>query len=189
MPCWQNYGKMSPWHPQTGLLPHSYPLILEESQWIRVDRCSIFKLTAAYKSDTFPQKVNLGVGAYRDDDNKPWVLPVVKKVLYSTCPCTLDLSVHLQATKILLDDETLDHEYLPITGLPEFTAAAAKLILGASSPVIKEGRTVSVQTISGTGANHLGALFLSRFYNWEGGAKRVWLSNPTWGRRLFLRII
>ena len=40
---------------------------------------SIFKLTAAYKADTFPQKVNLGVGAYRDDDSKPWVLPVVKK--------------------------------------------------------------------------------------------------------------
>jgi aspartate/tyrosine/aromatic aminotransferase len=43
-------------------------------------RDSIFKLTAAYQADTFPQKVNLGVGAYRDDDNKPWVLPVVKKV-------------------------------------------------------------------------------------------------------------
>ena len=41
---------------------------------------SIFKLTAAYKVDTFPNKVNLGVGAYRDDDNKPWVLPVVRKV-------------------------------------------------------------------------------------------------------------
>lgn len=41
---------------------------------------SIFKLTAAYKVDPFPKKVNLGVGAYRDDDNKPWVLPVVKKV-------------------------------------------------------------------------------------------------------------
>lgn len=41
---------------------------------------SIFKLTAAYKTDAFPKKVNLGVGAYRDDDSKPWVLPVVKKV-------------------------------------------------------------------------------------------------------------
>jgi len=41
---------------------------------------SIFKLTAAYKTDTFPRKVNLGAGAYRDDDSKPWVLPVVKKV-------------------------------------------------------------------------------------------------------------
>jgi len=41
---------------------------------------SIFKLTATYKVDTFPKKVNLGVGAYRDDNNKPWVLPVVRKV-------------------------------------------------------------------------------------------------------------
>ena len=41
---------------------------------------SIFKLTAAYKEDPFPQKVNLGVGAYRDDNGKPWVLPVVQKV-------------------------------------------------------------------------------------------------------------
>jgi len=44
--------------------------------------CSIFQLTAAYKADTFKDKVNLGVGAYRDNDNKPWVLPVVKKVRF-----------------------------------------------------------------------------------------------------------
>ena len=42
----------------------------------------IFKLTASYKADTYPQKVNLGVGAYRDNDNTPWVLPVVKKVRF-----------------------------------------------------------------------------------------------------------
>ena len=44
---------------------------------------SIFQLTAAYKQDTFPQKINLGVGAYRDDNSKPWVLPVIKKVCAS----------------------------------------------------------------------------------------------------------
>ncbi|KAJ7172588.1 aspartate aminotransferase [Mycena filopes] len=124
---------------------------------------SIFQLTAAYKEDSFDKKVNLGVGAYRDDDNKPWILPVVK-----------------EATRILLSDETLDHEYLPITGLPEFTTAAAKLILGPSSPALAEDRVASVQTISGTGANHLGALFLSRFYQWGTSEKKVWLSNPTW---------
>ena len=42
--------------------------------------CSIFQLTAAYKADAFKNKVNLGVGAYRDDNNKPWILPVVQKV-------------------------------------------------------------------------------------------------------------
>lgn len=45
-----------------------------------VESFSIFKLTAAYKADSFEKKVNLGVGAYRDDRSKPWVLPVVKKV-------------------------------------------------------------------------------------------------------------
>ena len=43
---------------------------------------SIFKLTAAYNADPHPKKINLGVGAYRDNDGKPWVLPVVKKVCH-----------------------------------------------------------------------------------------------------------
>jgi aspartate aminotransferase len=40
----------------------------------------IFALTAAYKADTDPRKINLGVGAYRTEEGKPWVLPVVHKV-------------------------------------------------------------------------------------------------------------
>ena len=80
----------------------------------------------------------------------------------------------------MLNDETLDHEYLPILGLKDFTSTAAKLILGSTSPAIEEDRLVSAQTLSGTGANHLGALFLSKFYKWNGPAK-IYLSNPTWG--------
>lgn len=83
-----------------------------------------------------------------------------------------------------MNDLTLDHEYLPITGLPEFTSAAARLILGADSAAIGEKRVVSVQTISGTGANHLGALFLSRFYVFN-GAKQIYLPDPTWGKLKF----
>jgi aspartate/tyrosine/aromatic aminotransferase len=65
-----------PWLHQIGnvfLVYHN-----ERNTLTRAD--SIFKLTAAYQADPYPNKVNLGVGAYRDDDNKPWVLPVVKKV-------------------------------------------------------------------------------------------------------------
>lgn len=40
----------------------------------------IFSLTAGYKADTHPQKINVGVGAFRTDELKPYVLPVVKKV-------------------------------------------------------------------------------------------------------------
>jgi aspartate aminotransferase len=35
---------------------------------------------AAYRKDSDPKKVDLGIGAYRDDNAKPWVLPVVKQV-------------------------------------------------------------------------------------------------------------
>jgi aspartate aminotransferase len=40
----------------------------------------LFGLMAAYKKDDFQKKVDLGIGAYRDDNAKPWILPVVKKV-------------------------------------------------------------------------------------------------------------
>jgi hypothetical protein len=40
----------------------------------------LFGLMAAYRKDTYEKKVDLGIGAYRDNNAKPWVLPVVKKV-------------------------------------------------------------------------------------------------------------
>jgi aspartate aminotransferase, cytoplasmic len=40
----------------------------------------LFGLMTAYRKDRFDKKVDLGIGAYRDDSAKPWVLPVVKKV-------------------------------------------------------------------------------------------------------------
>ena len=42
----------------------------------------ILGLTEAYKKDQNPNKVNLGAGAYRDDNGKPFVLPSVKKVSF-----------------------------------------------------------------------------------------------------------
>lgn len=47
----------------------------------------LFGLMAAYRKDTYEKKVDLGIGAYRDNHAKPWVLPVVKKVgLYQNLP-------------------------------------------------------------------------------------------------------
>jgi hypothetical protein len=40
----------------------------------------ILGVTEAYKRDTNSKKMNLGVGAYRDDNGKPYVLPSVRKV-------------------------------------------------------------------------------------------------------------
>jgi aspartate aminotransferase len=77
----------------------------------------------------------------------------------------------------LKNDPELNHEYLPIAGLPDFTSAAAKVMLGANSPALAEQRVASLQTISGTGAVHLGALFLQRFYKPQ---PTIYVSNPTW---------
>ena len=40
----------------------------------------LFGLMNAYRRDSSDKKVDLGIGAYRDNNAKPWVLPVVKKV-------------------------------------------------------------------------------------------------------------
>ncbi|KAF2019299.1 aspartate aminotransferase [Aaosphaeria arxii CBS 175.79] len=122
----------------------------------------LFGLMAAFRRDTDPNKVDLGIGAYRDDNAKPWVLPVVKK-----------------ADEKLRNDPNLNHEYLPIAGLADFTSASQKLVLGGDSPAIKEKRVTSLQTISGTGAVHLGALFLAKFYK-PNSNRTAYFSDPTW---------
>ncbi|KAG7448624.1 aspartate aminotransferase [Guyanagaster necrorhizus] len=122
----------------------------------------MFAMITTFKKDPFPKKVNLGAGVYRDEDGKSWVLPAVKK-----------------AHALLIDSPDLNHEYLPIAGLAEFTNSAAKLMFTEESDVIKRGQVVSTQTISGTGANHLGASFLSRFYLFN-GERQVYISRPTW---------
>ena len=40
----------------------------------------IFHLNASYTQDPHPEKISLGIGAYRDNQGNPWILPVVKKV-------------------------------------------------------------------------------------------------------------
>lgn len=40
----------------------------------------ILGVTEAFKRDTNSKKMNLGVGAYRDDQGKPYVLNCVRKV-------------------------------------------------------------------------------------------------------------
>ncbi|KAF7537803.1 hypothetical protein G7Z17_g12784 [Cylindrodendrum hubeiense] len=121
----------------------------------------LFGLAREYRADESPYKVDLGIGAYRDENAKPWVLPVVHK-----------------ADEILRNNPELNHEYGPIAGIASFTTKAADLILGSDSPALKESRATSLQTISGTGAVHLGALFLAKFYQ---GGRTVYVSNPTWG--------
>ncbi|ESO96831.1 hypothetical protein LOTGIDRAFT_231665 [Lottia gigantea] len=120
----------------------------------------VFALTAKYNEDKFQDKVNLGVGAYRTDEGKPWVLPVVR-----------------QAEIQMANDATLNHEYLPVAGLPTYREAAARLLLGEGHKALVENRVEGVQTLGGTGAIRLAAEFLKQFLN----KSVVYVSKPTWG--------
>ncbi|PGH32692.1 aspartate aminotransferase, mitochondrial [[Emmonsia] crescens] len=122
---------------------------------------AILGITEAFKADPFKEKINLGVGAYRDDQGKPYVLP----------------SVRAAEEKVIKSN--LDKEYAGITGVPAFTKAAASLAFGASSPAIKEDRIAITQTISGTGALRIGASFLERFYP-HGEKKKIFIPTPSW---------
>jgi len=123
----------------------------------------VFQLTADYNADQTATKVSLGAGAYRDENGKPWVLPVVKKV-------ERQLAEDVEANLI-------NHEYLPVLGFGAFSEAATKLILGQDSLAIKEGRAFGTQSLSGTGSIRIGAEFISR----QLGVKTVLVSDPTWG--------
>nr|XP_020457455.1 aspartate aminotransferase, cytoplasmic [Monopterus albus] len=125
---------------------------------------AVFKLTQDFTKDQFPTKVNLGVGAYRTDEGQTWVLPVVKR-----------------AEKIIVSDDRLNHEYLPILGLPEFRSSVSRIALGDDSPAIQENRVGAVQCLGGTGALRIGAEFLRCFYNGNNNTKTpIYVSAPTW---------
>jgi aspartate aminotransferase len=58
----------------------------------------LFGLMAAYRRDEDPKKVDLGIGAYRDNNAKPWILPVVKKVSAGLLELpSMDSSFHISS--------------------------------------------------------------------------------------------
>ncbi|OAD53768.1 Aspartate aminotransferase, mitochondrial [Eufriesea mexicana] len=121
---------------------------------------AILGITEAYKKDQNPKKINLGVGAYRDDNGKPFILPSVQKA----------------EDKIM--SKNMDKEYSPIAGNAEFCKHSIKLALGDQNDIIQNGLNATVQGISGTGSLYIGATFLSHFFP---GNKEVYLPTPTWG--------
>jgi aspartate aminotransferase len=127
---------------------------------VRAPEDPILGVTVAYNKDPSPNKLNLGVGAYRTEEGKPLVLNVVKK-----------------AEQLLVNDQSKNKEYLSIVGLADFNKLSAKLILGADSPAILESRVTTVQCLSGTGSLRVGAEFLARHYR----ERSIYIPVPTWG--------
>jgi aspartate aminotransferase len=86
----------------------------------------ILSLTTGFRNDKDPKKVNLGVGAYRDNAGKPYVFPIVKK-------CELEI----------VNDPTLDKEYAPIEGVADFIKGSQGVIFGWDDPILASGKVAT----------------------------------------------
>ena len=121
-------------------------------------RDPILGVSEAFNADPNPQKVNLGVGVYYDEDGKVPLLECVRRA------------------ERAIAERAAPHVYLPIDGIAAYDRAVQKLLFGAESDIVRAGRAVTVQTLGGTGALKVGADFLRRF---APGAQ-IWISDPSW---------
>ncbi|MCK9388480.1 MAG: aspartate/tyrosine/aromatic aminotransferase [Sulfuritalea sp.] len=121
-------------------------------------RDPILGLTEGFNADKNPNKVNLGVGVYYDDNGKVPLLGAVKA-----------------AEKVRMEAAPA-RGYQPIEGMAAYNQAVQALMFGADSSLIKDGRLVTVEALGGTGALKVGADFLKRLYP----DAKVYISDPSW---------
>ena len=124
----------------------------------RVPGDAILGLIEAFKKDTNPQKVDLGVGVYRDAHGNTPVMRAVK-----------------EAEARLLSNETTK-TYIGSHGAPAYGGVVLPMVLGASSPVLEANRASATQSPGGTGALRLAADFIATQLPDRG----IWVSDPTW---------
>lgn len=121
-------------------------------------RDPILGLNEQFAADTNPNKVNLGVGVYFDDNGK---LPLLECV---------------QAAEKTMMAHPSARGYLPIDGIAAYDTAVKHLVFGADSEPVTSGRIATVQGLGGTGGLKVGADFL-RHLNPKA---KVLISDPSW---------
>ena len=121
-------------------------------------RDPILGLNDQFAADTNPNKVNLGVGVYFDDNGK---LPLLQCV---------------QAAETAMMEKPTARGYLPIDGIAAYDNAVKALVFGAESDVVTSGRVSTVQAIGGTGGLKIGADFLKKI----NPNATVLISDPSW---------
>jgi aromatic-amino-acid transaminase len=121
-------------------------------------RDPILGLNEQFAADSNPQKVNLGVGVYYDDNGKLPLLACVQK-----------------AEQAMMAKPTA-RGYLPIDGIAAYDAAVQALVFGAQSPSVQAKRVATVQCLGGTGGLKVGADFLKRLNH----RAKVLISDPSW---------
>lgn len=122
----------------------------------------ILQLMQMFRDDARPEKVDLGVGVYKDDTGNTPIMAAVH-----------------EAERRLLEGETTK-SYVGPAGSAGFNEAMARLILGEGSSLIREGRTSVIQTPGGCGALRMAA----EFFRLCQPDTKVWVSTPTWANHM-----
>ncbi|WP_043532413.1 aromatic amino acid transaminase [Litchfieldella xinjiangensis] len=128
----------------------------------RVPGDAILGLIEAFNKDTNPNKVDLGVGVYRDAEGTTPIMRAVK-----------------EAEALLLKNETTK-SYIGSHGDPRYAKVVLPMVLGEDSPVLAAGRASLTQSPGGTGALRLAADFIHT----QLPGKGIWVSDPTWPNHL-----
>ncbi|MET0543312.1 MAG: amino acid aminotransferase [Variovorax sp.] len=121
-------------------------------------RDPILGLNEQFAADSNPNKVNLGVGVYYDDNGK---LPLLN--------CVKDAEADMMKAPTA-------RGYLPIDGIVAYDNAVKGLVFGADSEPVKSGRVATIQAIGGTGGLKVGADFLKKL----SPDATVLISDPSW---------
>lgn len=118
----------------------------------------ILGLGEAFKGETRENKVNLGIGVYKDAQGNTPIVKAVKEA----------------ERRILATENTKN--YLTIDGVASYNQFTQELLFGADSHIISSKRAKTAQSLGGTGALRIAAEFIKRHTD----AKNIWISAPTW---------
>lgn len=122
----------------------------------------ILGLLGEFREDNNPDKVDLGVGVYKDEQGRTPIMQAVK----------------LAEEKRLSSETT--KTYIGPAGDEGFNTTIAKLLFGNEHPLLKQGRLGTIQTPGGCGALRMAAEFIKRCNN----KATVWVSDPTWANHI-----
>ncbi|MDA7793380.1 aspartate/tyrosine/aromatic aminotransferase [Glaciecola sp.] len=122
----------------------------------------ILGLSAAFRADPNPNKIDLGVGVYKDEQGNT---PIVGAVA--------------QAQLRLLETET-SKTYITPQGVQGYIDGMLELLLGKGNQAVLGNRVAAVQAPGGCGALRILAELLKRCND----NAKVWVSDPTWANHI-----
>ena len=122
----------------------------------------ILGLMEKFLADNNPDKVNLGIGIYYDENG---VLPVLDCV---------------KTAEQRIADPISPRPYLPMAGLPGHRKACQELLFGKDAQVLKDGLVATIATIGGSGALKIGAEFINEWFP----QSKCYVSDPTWANHI-----